>query len=88
MTLYLKRTLDDGATVVADNTDGTEFVLRPGQWDSVRALPYEQQRMAVERCVIANRADPSGGRSQLDEQTMDQARNSSSGEAHQDQSER
>jgi len=90
MTLYLKQTLPDGATVVADNHDGAEFVLKPGQWEQIEAPPYRTyhaKRAAVEAFVLANRADSTGGRSATDEQTMETARDAASGEAHQQQEE-
>lgn len=85
MTLYVKQTLEDGATVVVDNTDGAEFVLKAGQWQEIERLPHSEQRTRVERFVLENRADPTGGRSQRDEETMETAQNASTGEAHEQQ---
>lgn len=88
MTLYVKRTLEDGSTVVVDNSSGAEqeiAVLKPGQWEQVQAVRHDQQRALVDRFVAANAADPTGGRSELDEQARETAENASSGEAHQEQ---
>lgn len=85
MAIKLIRTLDDNSTVVKDDADGAEFTLKSGQYARIAVLPEAQQRVQLERYVLENRADPSGGRSQADEQAMDSARDSSSGEAHQDQ---
>lgn len=85
MTLYVTRTLEDGATVVADNADGAEFVLKPGQWEQVQTVRHDQQRALVERFVLANWADPTGGRSELDEQARQTAHDAQTGEAHQEQ---
>jgi hypothetical protein len=85
MTLHLTRTLEDGSTVVTDSADGAEFVLKPGQWAQVYALFPADQRAAVERFVLENRADPTGGRTERDEQTIETAQNASTGEAHQEQ---
>jgi hypothetical protein len=88
MTLYAKRTLDDGSVVVHENNndgDREVAVLKPGQWEQITVLPYEQHHAKLAELVAANQADPTGGRSELDEQTMETAQNASSGEAHQDQ---
>lgn len=89
MTLYLKRTLDDGATVIGDNhgdssVPETETVLKPGQWFEVQKLPHDQQRAKLDELREANTADQTGGRTELDEQTMETAANASTGEAHQE----
>ena len=84
MTIYLKQTLPDGATVVADKADGREWVLRPGQYAEVAALPHDDQRAKVLEFVESNRADPTGGRTELDEQAMETMRNATTGEAHQE----
>jgi hypothetical protein len=57
MSVYLVKTLSDGAAVVRDSTDLREFVLRPDQWQAVRALPHDRQRAKVEEFVAANGAD-------------------------------
>lgn len=83
MTLYVKQVLEDGATVVADD-DGFAAVLKPGQWEEIARLPHSEQRNRAEQFVLENRPDPTGGRSQRDEETRETAENASTGEAHQD----
>ena len=87
MTLYKKATLDDGSTVIVDNHTGTdvEQVLKPGQWEVVSALPHDDQRAKMAEFAALNQADPTGGRTEVDEQALDTARDASSGEAHQEQ---
>ena len=84
MTLYVKQTLEDGATIIADNTDGTEWVLKPGQWSVVANLPGDQQRARVEAFVQQNTTsgDP---RTTADQQAMQTAHDAQTGEAHQSQ---
>lgn len=83
MAITIKQTLEDGATVVRDDADGFEAVLKPGQWAQVQAVKPHQQRGIVERLVLKNRTD-GDPRSEADEQARETAQNASSGEAHQD----
>jgi hypothetical protein len=85
MTLTIKQTLEDGAVVLVDDVDGAEFVVKPGVWESLTGLPASEQRHRVELFVLEHRADPTGGRSETDEQAMDAA-SQGQGEAHQDRS--
>lgn len=85
MALRAIKTMDDGTTVVRDDTDGASFVLKPGVWDQLFGLPPSEQRTRVEQEVIAARADPTGGRNELDEQARETAQNAATGEAHESQ---
>lgn len=85
MTLSVIATLPDGSTTVRDDADGFQVVLKPGQWAEIHRLPDSEQRTRAEQFVLENRADPTGGRTQRDEETMRQAENASTGEAHQEQ---
>lgn len=85
MAYYVSETLEDGSTVVGDNANpNTTYVLKKGQWEQVQAVKADQQRRILDRFKEQNEADPTGGRTEIDEQTMDFARDSSSGEAHQE----
>lgn len=83
MSVTILQTLSNGSTVVEDSTDGFRAVLRAGQYDQVMGLPVEERRAAVERFVLANRADPNP-RTAADEQAMETAENAASGESHQE----
>lgn len=85
MTIHVKQRLDDGAVVLHDAADGAEFVIRAEQWDQLDQLPPSEQRTRVEQFVLENRADPTGGRTERDENARETAQNASSGEAHQEQ---
>lgn len=82
MAINTIRTLSDGSTVVEDDADGKEFVLKPGQLAELRARG--SGRAVLEEMVRANRADPTGGRTERDEQARETAENASTGEAHQE----
>jgi hypothetical protein len=84
MTLYRKQTLDDGATIVADNVTNEEWALKAGQWEEITLLPYGEQRAKLDEFLAANEADPTGGRTEIDEQTMQTAHDAQTGEAHQE----
>lgn len=77
------RTLSDGSTVVVDDADGAEFVLKPGQFEQVQAVKADQQRAVLERLVLQNRTagDP---RSEVDQQAIETGQNAASGESHQE----
>lgn len=83
MAITVIRTLEDGSTVVKDDMDNAEFVLKPGQIEQVQAVKADQQRGLVERFVFQNRTsgDP---RSEADQRAMETAQNASTGEAHQE----
>lgn len=81
--MHLHRTLEDGSTIVRDD-DGYEAVLKPGQLEQVEAVKPDQRRRLVERFVAQNEADPTGGRSERDEQAIETAQNASTGESHQE----
>lgn len=83
MSIDVIRTLPDGSNVVRDTDDGREFVLKPGQFAELRARG--SGRAVLEEMVRSNRADPTDGRTERDEQAMDTARDASSGESHQEQ---
>jgi hypothetical protein len=80
MTLVVIDSKPDGTTIIRDNMDGQQFVLKPGQWPEVQALPHDQQRAKAEELHEANRLVDQ--RTELDEQTNETAANASSGEAH------
>lgn len=85
MSFRVKQTLEDGSTVIEDTDNpAVGVILKPGQFDQIAGLPDSEQRQRVREFLAANRADPTGGRTRRDEETMDTARDSSSGEAHQD----
>lgn len=86
MSLSVKKTLEDGATVVVDDVDGFEAILKPGQWEEIAHLPASEQRTRAEQFVLANRTsgDP---RTEVEQQAIETARNASSGEAHEQEDE-
>lgn len=63
MVLSVKRVLPepDGRTQVID-FDGvaarTVAYLRPGQWETIEALPENEQQAALEAMLEANRSSP------------------------------
>lgn len=90
VTLYAKKTLDDGSKVIVDNHGDSsipeeEFVLRPGQWEQIQALPHDQQRAKLNELVEANKnVDPAQVRTEADEQARETYANATTGEAHQE----
>lgn len=81
MAIRLVRTMADGVTVVRDDGDGREFVLKPGQWEQVQAVIEPHRRQLLERFLEDNRTtgDP---RSEMDEQARETMQNATTGEAH------
>lgn len=75
MSVIVKEHLEDGATVVVDTDDRREFVLTSGQLEQMLNTPSAERRALVERLVDENRADPTGGRTEVDEQTVETAQN-------------
>lgn len=81
MSLHVKHTRADGSTVVGDSQTTEVWILKPGQWEEIAHLPYSEQRTRIDQFVEANRADPTGGRTEL-EQTMVDNASQGQGEAH------
>jgi len=83
MAIKITRTLEDGSTVVKDDSDGAEFALKAGQYARVAVLPEDQQRARIEQFVLENRA--SGDPRTEQEQEQVQANEQGQGERAQEQ---
>lgn len=76
MSMYVRKTLDDGAVLVGDGDDPNyEAVLKPGQFKN------DMSRADVDAAVQKNATNTQ--RSQNDEQARETAENAQTGEAHQ-----
>lgn len=54
MALYVTRTLDDGAVVIADLSDNKDYaVVTAAAWNTIKALPADQRKAAIDAAVAA-----------------------------------
>jgi hypothetical protein len=79
--------LDSGMILLRDPTDGFEVAISADDWRQLQAFPAHTLRTELELLLLRKRADPTGGRTAIDEQTMETAQNAATGEAHQQDSE-
>lgn len=85
MAFRVTQTLPDGSTVIQDTDNpAVSVILKKGQFDEIAGLPDSEQRHRVREFLAMNRADPTGGRSEL-EQTMVDNASQGQGERQQDQ---
>lgn len=87
MTIFLHSHLGDGLSLIVDTSDKAQFLIPTDEWPRIAGLPNEEQRTRLEQIKAEHQADPTGGRTQADEEAMETAANASTGEAH-EQSER